>query len=256
VCTLAIYVRSVPEFPLIVAANRDEFLARPTSPPRLLDSPADVFGGRDEVAGGTWLAVNRAGVVAALLNRRTDEPADPRRRSRGRLCLDMLQTASAAEARTMLQRQSPEDYNPFNLLVADRHDAWVATNHGRSMAVTALERALHVITNLDVDDPRCPRIAASYQLFAGLIGEGAPAPASSTFRDRLRQILARHDTELDPRTPSIGNSLCVHSEEYGTRSSTLIFLDRTGRWTYFHANDAPCRRDYEAIPAMEALCRS
>lgn len=254
-CTLAIYVRAFTDFPLVVAANRDEFFARPTSPPTVLDPVAGIFGGRDDLAKGTWLAVNRRGVVAALLNRRSEAPADPRRRSRGRLCVDMLRSDSANEGREALGSEDPARYNPFNLLVADRTDAWVATNHDSAMTVTRLEDGLHLITNLDVNDPTCPRIAASHQLFAGLIAPGSPRPASPEFRARLRGILAKHDTELDPRGPGYGNSLCLHGAEYGTRSSSLIFLDRAGEWTYFHANEAPCRSEHARQPVMERLSK-
>ena len=250
-CTLAIYVRSFPEFPAIVAANRDEFFSRPTSPPLVLDHERGIFGGRDDVAGGTWLAVNRRGVVAALLNRRTDEPADPKRESRGQLCLAMLRQPSAEAARVAITEQAPQRYNPFNLLVADSRHAWIATNHGAAMTVVDLDRGLHLITNLDLNDPTCPRIASSYQLFAALLRSDAPKPPTVEFRDRLRAILSAHDTQLDPRRPGFGNSLCVHSEEYGTRSSSLIFLDGSRRWSYFHANQPPCRGHYAPQPVME-----
>ena len=253
-CTLAIYVRAFPAYPLIVAANRDELFTRPTSPPAILDPTIGIFGGRDDLAGGTWLGVNRHGLVAALLNRRTSEPADPARRSRGQLCLDMLRADSAAAARASLDRENGAAYyNPFNLLVADRRDAWIATNHGPSMTITAVGAGLHLITNLDLNDPTCPRIAASYQLFSALLADDAPSPAGAEFRNRLRGLLSSHDTELDPRSGGFGNSLCLHSAEYGTRSSTLIFLDLSGRWTYFHANDAPCRQEHHPLPVMELL---
>src|SRR5206468_12518835 len=129
----AIYVRTFPEFPAVVAANRDEFLSRPTSPPLVLDYENGIFGGRDDIAGGTWLAVNRRGVVAALLNRRTDEPIDPKRESRGQLCLAMLREPSAEAARAAIAAQAPQRYNPFNLLVADTRHAWIATNLGAAV---------------------------------------------------------------------------------------------------------------------------
>jgi uncharacterized protein with NRDE domain len=253
VCTLAIYVRAFAEYPLVVAANRDEFFARPTSPPAILDPTAGIFGGRDDRAGGTWLGVNRRGLVAALLNRRTGEPADSARRSRGQLCLGMLRADSAIAARAALAQESAEAYNPFNLLVADSREAWIATNHGARIGITEVGAGLHLITNLDLNDPTCPRIAASYQLFAQLLAGDAPPPASAEFRGRLRQILAAHDTELDPRSDGFGNSLCLHSAEYGTRSSTLIFLDLSRRWTYLHANDAPCRQEHHPYPVMESI---
>jgi uncharacterized protein with NRDE domain len=253
VCTLAIYVRTFPEFPAVVAANRDEFLSRPTSPPLVLDRQSGIFGGRDDVAGGTWLAVNRRGVVAALLNRRTDKPTDPKRDSRGQLCLAMLREPSAEAARGAIAAQPPQRYNAFNLLVADSRQAWIATNHGATMMVTDLDPGLHLITNLDLNDPTCPRIAASYQLFVELLRSDAPNPSTAEFRDRLRAILSAHDTELDPRDSGHGNSLCLHSAQYGTRSSSLIFLDHSRRWSYFHTNEPPCRSRYAPQPVMECL---
>lgn len=252
-CTLAIYFRVFTAFPVIVAANRDEFLSRPTEGPALLDERAGIFGGRDGVCGGTWLGVNRSGMAAALLNRRSDDPPDPRRRSRGLLCLDALGEASARSARRRLQRVAPGEYNPFNLLVADAAVAWVATNHGGTLRITELPAGIHLLTNLDVDDPTCPRIAASHRLFAELTRPGAPPPESLPFREELRRILATHDTPLDPRGPEIGNSLCVHAGAYGTRSSTLLFLDAAGRWQYLHADGPPCRVGHEPRHAAQSL---
>jgi len=253
VCTLAIYVRAVAGYPLVVAANRDEFFSRPASAPRLLDEQAKIFGGRDEVAGGTWLAVNGSGVVSALLNRRSERPADPSRRSRGLLCLSMLRMSTAAQARTSLSHERGEAYNPFNLLVADRERAWIATNKGVSISIQELTPGLHLVTNLDLNDPTCPRIAASYRLFAALLGEEAPPASRPEFCERLQQILSAHDIPLDPRGSSPGDSLCMHGDEYGTRSSTLLLLDDANRWTYLHANDAPCRSRYHREPVMETL---
>jgi uncharacterized protein with NRDE domain len=254
-CTLAIYVGAFVDFPVVVAANRDEFLARPTSPPAVLDTGHGIFGGRDDVAGGTWLAVNRAGVVAALLNRRTGDPPDPSRRSRGQLCLSMLRAASASAAAEVLREERAEAYNPFNLLVADRDGGWIATNQRSAMSIRLLETGLHLVTNLDLNDPTCPRIAASYRGFAAMLESDAPKPASSEFRDRVQAVLASHDTQLDPRNleTAFGNSLCLHSPEYGTRSSTLLFLDERGQWSYFHMNEPPCRGRYRSEPVKESL---
>lgn len=243
-CTLAIYFRALPGFPIVVAANRDEFLSRPTRPPMLLDAESGIYGGRDDVAGGTWLGVSRGGLVAALLNRRSTDPPDPARRSRGHLCLDALRAGSASEARRRLEAIEAESYNPFNLLVADERLAWVATNQGGRTSLQDLPPGLHLLTNLDVNDPTCPRIAGSHRMFAELLAPAAPPPASPDFVARLRGILSRHDTPLDPRDPTLANSLCLHLDGYGTRSSTLLFRSDAGRWTYLHANGRPCETAY------------
>jgi uncharacterized protein with NRDE domain len=240
VCTLAIYFRAFPSHPLVLAANRDEHLLRPSQPPGVLDADFGIFGGRDDRFGGTWFAVNRFGVAAAILNRRTAAAPDPSLRSRGLLCVEALRKRSARAARSWMEKGvDGGGYNPFNLLVADAHDAWVATNHARVLSTTALTPGLHLLTNLDLNDATCPRIAASYRLFAAL-GDDVTSPLDPTFLPRLQSVLGRHDTPLDPRMAEPGNSLCVHAGEYGTRSSTVVFLG-DGQWTFFHTDEPPCR---------------
>jgi uncharacterized protein with NRDE domain len=239
VCTLAVYLRVFADHPLVVAANRDEQVARPAEPPQLLRTqPPRVFGGRDAVAGGTWLGVAERGVVAGLLNRHSPAPLDPSRRSRGRLCLDALVAPDAASAATAAGAPGP--YNPFNLLVADAEAAFVVSQAaGEAPRRLALEPGLHVLSNLDVDDPRCPRIAASRQAFSAAGASFGVDGDVDAFVGRLRAVLADHRTPLDPRGPG---SLCVHGDGYGTRSSSVILLGpggRSPRW--YHADGPPCR---------------
>ena len=239
-CTLAVYFRVFPSYPLVVAANRDEYLERPSAPPTLLrDEPPRAFGGLDLVAGGTWLGVNDAGLVAGLLNRRTADAPDPTRRSRGLLCLDALAAPSAAEAASRLNDVPAGRYNPFNLLLADTRGAFVAVQAPEGPPrVSALPPGLHLLTNLDVNDPTCPRIAASHQRFVAA-GEALRADADDgAFVAHLRDVLADHVTALDPRGPG---SLCVHSAEYGTRSSTVLLLGAAAAPRYLHADGPPCR---------------
>src|SRR5215831_485545 len=81
-CTLAAYVRVAPEIPLLIAANRDEYLDRPSAEPGLIAYEPRVFAGQDLSAGGTWFGVNQHGMVVGLLNRRQSDGADATRRSR------------------------------------------------------------------------------------------------------------------------------------------------------------------------------
>lgn len=243
-CTLAAFVGTSAPLPLLVAANRDEFLARPTRDPAVIAVDPWVFAGQDLSAGGTWFGVNQYGMVVGLLNRRTPAGPDDSRRSRGLLCLEVLQTSSLDAARRQLEALSAAEYNPFNLLVADRHGALVATPVGGHVQITHLPPGVHLLTNLDLNDPTCPRIAKSSARFAAL-----PLPDdgdASALIEPLRTILADHSTALDPRAEVI-DTLCVHRPGYGTRSASIVALDAAGRARWWHAAGPPCRSQFELL---------
>jgi uncharacterized protein with NRDE domain len=246
-CTLAIYFQTNAAFPVVVAANRDEFYERPARPPaRLTDDPW-VVAGYDLRAGGTWLGVNSCNLVAGVLNRRSSTPPDPSRRSRGLLCLEALHERSARAARAFVQREVGSLYNPFNLLIAAPDAACVIGNISGAMVVTQLEPGLHLLTNLELNDPECPRIAKSYGLFEGAQGD-LKENSVGPFLAGLRSILSDHSTPLDPRAPLPPNNLCVHTERFGTCSSTvLMYSARTQRFRMWHAAGPPCQTDYAEI---------
>ena len=250
-CTLAIYFRVFPDYPVVVAANRDEFLDRAALPPTSLGDHPRIIGGKDLRASGTWLGINEHGLVACLLNRRVAERApndanhDANLRSRGLLCLDTLQHSSAAAAADYLASQRARDYNAFNLLLASREAAFVAYNRSDEIEIVKLTPGLHLLTNADVDDFECPRISRSYGRFAELARREDFARDPVARRADLAELLADHSTQLDARTGR-PNSLCLHLGEYGTRSSSLIFMRRdSARVEHFFAGGPPCTTAYE-----------
>lgn len=251
-CTLAIYFRVFGDYPVVVAANRDEYLDRPALPPTTLGDRPRIIGGKDLRASGTWLGINEHGLIVGLLNRRIVEngPNDDKLRSRGLLCLDALQYASAAEALQYVESQRARDYNGFNLLMASRQEAFVAYNRGGEIEVEKLTPGMHLLTNADVDDFECPRISRSHSRFAELGRREDFAADPVARRAELAALLADHSTQLDARTGR-PNSLCLHLGDYGTRSSSLIFLRRDSTTVdHFFAAGPPCTASYEraAVP--------
>src|SRR3954454_10895960 len=117
-CTLALYLRQFENYPLVIAANRDEHFSRPAAAPEIWRDEAAILAGKDLVAGGTWLGVNSAGLAAAVVNRRVLVESNTPPRSRGLLCLDMLQSPTMADASTALPYEDAGRYQPFLLLVA------------------------------------------------------------------------------------------------------------------------------------------
>lgn len=252
-CTLALYFHVFPQYPIVVAANRDEFLARPSSPPTQLWSAPWVYGGRDLLAGGTWLGINENGVVAGVLNRQASSPPDPQRRSRGLLCLDALQCPSAIAALQLVVTQPAMQYNPLNLLIADSSTAYVVSTGNGAFAVHHLTPGVHLLTNRDPNDPDCPRIAYTSQRFLQVSRNlvTKPTPVTSIFT-QLHTILSDHDA---PREPYQG--LCIHLDEYGTRSSTLLaYAKSEHRYIYHFAPGPPCRTVYEEVSAPSGALAS
>ncbi|HKN48626.1 MAG TPA: NRDE family protein, partial [Actinomycetota bacterium] len=140
-CLLVTVSRDHPESPLIVAANRDELLDRPAVAMTVLQAAGPrILGGRDELAGGTWLAVNESGVVAGLTNQPATAGRDPTKRSRGELPLALARHPDAPAAVEWLAASvRPSDYNPAWMMVADRRSLfYVDLSDGDAPAVTEL----------------------------------------------------------------------------------------------------------------------
>jgi uncharacterized protein with NRDE domain len=255
VCTLALYFQASEDFPIVVAANRDEFYERPSAPPvRLADDPW-VVAGQDLVAGGTWLGVNAHNIVGGIVNRRSSLPPDPTRCSRGQLCIDTLRHSSVTAAHRRLMQDPGALYNPFNLLIASPEAACVVGNVSGAMASIALTPGLHLLTNLELNDFECPRIAKSYGLFDAT-RRYLRRDAVACLLPALRRILSDHSTPLDPRSDGPPNNLCVHTGRFGTRSSSiLLYVRAERRFRLWHANGAPCEVDYSevALPPAPAL---
>jgi uncharacterized protein with NRDE domain len=248
VCTLAIYFQTTRDFPVVVAANRDEFYDRPAAPPTQFGEAPWILAGQDLRAGGTWLGVNAHNLVAGILNRRSHALPDPTRRSRGLLCLDVLRQPSVPAARDRVLRDPGELYNPFNLLIAAPTAAWVIGNISGAMLPVPLLPGLHLLTNLELNDFECPRIAKSYGLFEAARATLA-AGSLTQFLRQLRTILSDHSTPLDPRAEGPPNNLCVHTEPFGTRSSTvLVYAARERRFRMWHAAGPPCQTEYVEKP--------
>ncbi len=246
-CLVILAARVHPEVPLIVAANRDELFARPAEPVHELEP--GIAGGRDVLAGGTWLAANRDGVVAALTNqplltKRPDAPQggrDPSKRSRGELPLVFARFSSAELAvRMFAKAYSPRDYNPCALLVADAtHVYYVGMLGGDAPEIRELPFGVHVLENrpLDALSPKAEhargmvRDLASWRRDA-LIGRLGEVLADRTIPADAEAV---HAATGDWRPPAV-EANCVIAGGYGTRTSNIVLCATN---VTVHATNAP-----------------
>ena len=244
-CTLIALHRCLPSAPLVVAANRDEYLDRPAEGPDLrLGGRFPIVAPRDLRAGGTWLGLNSEGLFAAITNRPV--PArDDSCRSRGLLVLDALEAGTARAAADRLERLPTDAYNPFNLLVADGEEALVAVYEGRP-EIRVLEPGAHVIGNADPDDrsnAKVARLLDEVEQVAGL--------PEAQVTGALSRVCRSHDGK-----GSALNDTCIHAGGYGTRSSTLLHLSTGAHAGWWFADGPPCRTSYEDVtPLLRELGR-
>lgn len=236
-CTLILLDRVVPEFPVIVAANRDEFFARPAAQPARVvpgDGRPAFVAPKDLEAGGTWMGLNSNGLFVGLTNRPV-AVRDPGARSRGLLVVDALGERSAAAAAEELQRGCDQRTSPFNLLAADGEETWLARMQSNRLETRRLRPGIHVVCNRDPDDPSSGKVRRIEAMLLALdLTSGL-----EKIVDGLAQVLAAH--------PDGSNSLenpCVHTSDYGTRSSTVLAVGPERR-TWRYADGAPCENRYQ-----------
>lgn len=271
-CTLIVIHRRVPGAPLVVAANRDEFYDRPAAGPAIFSLPDSegragfsVLAPRDRRAGGTWLGINQNEVFAAVTNR-PGTPVDPSRRSRGQLVLDALRFDSAGEAARELASIPDDRYNGFNLLVADRLEAFTITpeisqKSGR-VSVERLEPGSHVIGNAGPNDRSHPKTSRTLDAV-----KAAEHLHGDDVIDALAEICRDHANDGDSTNTGAAvqdgpiGSVCVHRNGYGTRSSVLLRLGdgsgASGESFMQYADGAPCDHPYlDFTPLLHELGRT
>jgi uncharacterized protein with NRDE domain len=245
VCLLVVASRVVPGAPVLLGANRDEFLSRPAVAAAVLQADAPrIIGGRDEQSGGTWLAVNRHGVFAGLTNQPLGEQRDATRRTRGELPLALASHSTAARAvEHFLDRYSAQDYNGSYLLVGDREALYFIDFTGLVEAdALALPPGVHVLENrpLGTPSPKTDHVHATLGQFAGDL-DGDLATMGAMLSDH-------HIVDLERDRPEVSAN-CVHLDEYGTRSSCIVRVpdDVTSPPQIWVAAGAPCNAPFEDV---------
>ena len=227
-CLLLIAVRAVRAKPLLLLGNRDEFRARASAAVAPWSEDPRIVGGRDLVAGGSWLAVRADGRHAAVTNVRTGLPATAPR-SRGWLVRDfMLGDATPGDFLDAVHADV-ESYGAFNLIVGDRDSTWV---YGTADAAPRrLDIGVHVISNGRIG-VHWPKTEQLQRRFTALVLSSEPTD------DEMLDLLLDERQPSDAALPDTGVGIELErllapvfvrgSAQYGTRASTLAYLSNDG----------------------------
>lgn len=232
-CLILISYRQSPDYPLILAANRDEFFPRPTRAAHYWEDYPFILGGRDLEQGGTWLGITRRGRFAAVTNFR-----EPPLRKIGKISRGLLVTEY------LMGREPPLDYltetaknlaryDAFNLLAGDTSELYfLSSRKGRAEKLT---RGMYGISNGELDCP-WPKVKKGKAMLDGeLKKDDKPDP------ERLLAILSEKQIAADGELPDTGiglelerklSSIFINIDGYGTRSSTVLLID-DGGWVQF-----------------------
>jgi len=210
-CLIVLAWHARPDFPLVVAANRDEFHARPAERAGFWRDHPQILGGRDLEAHGSWMGVSRSGRFAAVTNCRGGRDANAAE-SRGALVAGFLANDFSSEAFVEKTEKSKNNYSGFNLLVADRKDLWWLSN--RNGDGRKLEPGFYALGNLLLDTPEVLDVKSRFQ------GTGLAL-------ESLFGLLA---------------TAKIVAPEYGTRCSTVLLSRADGRTQFaersFHPSGA------------------
>lgn len=208
-----------PARPLVVAANRDEFHARPARPFGAWPDMPSIHAGRDLEAGGTWMGLGSSGRFAALTNIR--DPLQPvGTRSRGELASAYLAGARSPDAYLEDVANRFEDYSGFNLLVGDRDSLWHL--NARTGKPRELAPGVYGVSNADLDTP-WPKLARSKSAFEDAWRMESTEPLFALLADRTvppDEALPKTGVSL-PLERLLGSAFIV-SPDYGTRVSTVV----------------------------------
>lgn len=237
-CLAAFAIGVHTHFPLVIAANRDEFFARPAAPMAWWADRPDLLAGRDLEAGGSWFGLTRGGRLALLTNVREPGRQLANAPSRGALVVDWLAGDDDAQA---FAAGLAQGYNGFNLVAADlARNTWHWISN-RAASPVPLGPGIHAVSNAALDTPWPKTVglkAAMAQalaeadsaeqladaLFAAL-ADATPAPDAElpdtgVGLERERLLSPRFVRMTDPARPRLAG--------YGTRGSTVLVRDARG----------------------------
>lgn len=225
------------DYPLLLAANRDEFYRRPTLPLAPWQDAPDIIGGRDLAAGGGWLACHADGRFAAVTNVRQGLQPQAGAKSRGQLITNYFK--SNLQPHEFIEKIEPESYDGFNLLLGNRQELYYYSNRN-NVQPERLQPGIYGLSNHRLDTP-WPKVARAKKAFTAAL-DALPAP------EPFFQLLANRTLAPGPELPQTGipiavehmlSAIFIASPDYGTRASTFMLRHRDASFSMTERNFGP-----------------
>jgi uncharacterized protein with NRDE domain len=232
-CIILFAYEAHPKYKLILAANRDEYFARRTARAAMWEDSPNVVAGRDLERGGTWLGVTKEGRYAAVTNFRDPSAVQKSAPSRGFLVSDFLRSSEPPSEYVARTSALSKNYNGFNLIVGDEHGLHYHSN--RDPGMRTLSTGVYGLSNHLLDTP-WPKVERGKQALSEFVRRGEKIIPESIFN-----ILGNREQAKDNQLPDTGigveyeralSPIFISTPIYGTRSSSLLLIDREGLITF------------------------
>ncbi|MBX3720850.1 MAG: NRDE family protein [Turneriella sp.] len=225
-CLIVLSFRQDVDYPLVLAGNRDEFYARPTTPLDWWQDHASILAGRDLTAGGTWLGVNKRGHFAAVTNYREPGKEQKEKKSRGLLVQNFLETGDAKEYAESLW-QTRDEFNGYNLLFGDANSVFYYSNRTGKPA-TELAPGIYGLSNHLLDTP-WPKVKKAKARFATTNHTDSKLIFTLLADRVMADETEVQKTGLPVETEKVLSSIFIATQGYGTRVSSHVSIDKTGK---------------------------
>ncbi|MFD1040451.1 NRDE family protein [Virgibacillus byunsanensis] len=232
-CLINFQIQDHPTYKLIIAANRDEFYERPTAPAQYWDNEPDILAGRDLVQMGTWLGITKQGKIAALTNFRDPDQMAAGKHSRGEIVKNYLSGNNGPEEFLRALKMKKDQYVGFNVIVGNPNQMFYYNNI--QDVISEIIPGTHGLSNHFLNTP-WPKVTKGKRMLIDYLMENEELET-----DALFDIISDAEEAKEENLPKTGVSLdlernlsplFIKTPEYGTRSSTVLLIDRDNHVTF------------------------
>lgn len=233
-CLLVFSYKQHPVYELIFATNRDEFYGRATRAAQFWDEEPSVLAGKDLQAGGTWLGVTKEGKFSALTNYRDPSLQKEDPPSRGHLVLNFLKGDQNPEQYLQDVDNNANQYNGFNLLAGNLAEGSLMYYSNQQQELKNLDAGLYGLSNKLLDTP-WPKVQIAKEELRKITGK------EDFSEEALFDLLKNYERAPEDQLPETGipkeleravSPIFIKTENYGTRNSTVILVDKNGNITF------------------------
>ena len=222
-CTLIILYRPNNKWPLLVGGNRDEMLNRPWLEPTNHWNNS-ICAGKDILAGGTWIGINKQGIIASVLNRPNSLGNDKNKISRGTIPIDILHKNNIEDVINYVKNINTQSFKPFNLFFGNNKKAfWAKITDNNKIIINNITPGIHFLDSYDLNSLKSPRFIYNLRLFKNL---KTPNPDNNSWASWKKFFLNDQHSHDQPLSAMFIKN---NKNNYGTLCTSFLAVPNSNK---------------------------